>query len=70
MRWEPFLLNQFIIDFPDAKDRGIEFHYPWILFFLAFTTWEEMEDVQFLGLRGKPCLAAKYQNFWYTTNKW
>jgi hypothetical protein len=36
---------------------------------IAFTTWEELEDVQFLGLRGKPCLAAKYQNFWYMYNK-
>jgi hypothetical protein len=28
-----------------------------------------LEDEQFLGLRGNPCLATKYQNLWYTTNK-
>jgi hypothetical protein len=36
---------------------------------IAFTTWEDQEDAQFLGLRGTPCLVAKYKNFWYTNNK-
>jgi hypothetical protein len=69
MSWEPFMLNQFIIDCVDAKYKAMDFHYPWIFIFLAFITWEETEDAQFLGLRGKQCLVEKYQNFWYTTNK-
>ena len=66
----PFLLKQFLIDYVDAHNRGMEFHYPWILIFLLFTTWEDMKDAQFWGLRGKLCLATKYHNFWYTKNKW
>jgi hypothetical protein len=69
MSWVPYLLNQFLIEFSEAQDRGMEFHYPWLLILIAFTAWEEPEDAQFLGLRGKPCLVAKYHNFWYTTNK-
>jgi hypothetical protein len=53
----------------EAQDRGMEFHYSWLLILIAFTTWNEPEDAQFLGLRGKSCLATKYHNFWYTMNK-
>jgi hypothetical protein len=62
-------LNQFLLNYTEAHDRGMEFHYPWMLILILFTAWEDLEDVQFLGLRGKPCLAAKYQKLWYTSNK-
>jgi hypothetical protein len=41
----PFLLNQFLIDLHDTQDRGMEFHYPWLLIFLAFTTWETIQKL-------------------------
>jgi hypothetical protein len=66
MRWEPFLLNQFLIDCTKQEYRGMEFHYPWLIIFIAFTAWEEQEDAQFSGLRG---FAAKHYNFQYTFNK-
>jgi hypothetical protein len=47
----------------------MEFHYPWLLILISFTAWEEPEDTQFLGLRGKSCVAEKYHNFWFSTNK-
>jgi hypothetical protein len=69
MSWAPFLLNQFLIDCTEAQDKGMEFHYSWLLILIVFTVWNEPEDAQFLGLRGKSCLVAKYHNFWYTKNK-
>jgi hypothetical protein len=45
MSWVPYLLNQFLIDYTEAQDRGMEFHYPWLLILIVFTAWEEMEDV-------------------------
>jgi hypothetical protein len=63
MIWAFYLLNQFLIDCVKAHDKGMEFHYPWLLILNAFVAWEEPEDTQFLGLRGKPCLVGKYQNF-------
>jgi hypothetical protein len=69
MSWAPFLLNQFLLDYAEAQDKGMEFHYPWLLILISFTTWGEPEDAQFLGLRGKPCVVEKYHNFWFSTNK-
>jgi hypothetical protein len=63
MSWEPFLLNQFLLDCTEAQDKGMEFHYPWLLILISFTAWEEPEDAQFLGLRGKPCIVVKYPKF-------
>jgi hypothetical protein len=60
MRWAPYLLNQFLLDYAEAQDRGMELHYPWLLILIVFIAWEELEEAQFLGLQDKPCLAAKY----------
>jgi hypothetical protein len=69
MNWETFLLNQFLIDCEEAQDKGTEFHYAWLLILIALSSWREPDDTQFLGVKEKPCLAAWYQNLWYTTHK-
>ena len=69
MNWVPFLLNQFLINSMEAQDKGMEFHYSRLLILIVFIVWNELEDVQFLGLRGNPFLATKYKKLWYTTNK-
>jgi hypothetical protein len=69
MSWAPFLLNQFLLDYIEAQDKGMEFHYPWLLILISFIAWGEPEDTQFLGMRGKPCIATKYHNLWFSTNK-
>jgi hypothetical protein len=45
MRWEPFLLNWFLLDCTESKDNGMEFHYPWLLILISFIAWGELEDV-------------------------
>jgi hypothetical protein len=61
MSWASFLLNQFLIDCMEAQDKGMEFHYSWLLLLITLAAWKEPEDAQFLGMRGKSCLATKYQ---------
>jgi len=60
MSWEPFLLNQFLLDCEKSQDKGMEFHYPYLLILISFTAWAEPEVAQFLGLRGKSCIVEKY----------
>jgi hypothetical protein len=69
MNWVTFFLNQFLIDCEEAQDKGIEFHYVWLLILIALATWRELDDAQFLGEKDKACLAARYQNLWHTTHK-
>jgi len=38
-RWEPYLLNQFLIDYMDAQDNGTDFHYSWLLILITFVGW-------------------------------
>jgi hypothetical protein len=64
-----FLLNQFLIDCKEAQDKGMEFHYAWLLILIALVAWREPEDTQFLGAMKKPCLAARYVNLWHTVHK-
>lgn len=35
MRWAPFLLNQFIIDYKEVQIKGNEFHYSWTLIMIS-----------------------------------
>jgi hypothetical protein len=43
MSWAPFLLNHFLIDSVEAWDRGMEFHYSWLLIMIAFIAWNKPE---------------------------
>jgi hypothetical protein len=49
-----------LIDYEEAQDKGVEFHYTWILILIALSTWREPDDMQFLGVKDNPCLAARY----------
>jgi hypothetical protein len=35
MNWETFFLNQFLIDYEEAQDKGTAFHYAWLLILIA-----------------------------------
>ena len=69
MNWATFLLNQFFIHCEEVQDKGIEFHYAWLLILLALLSWRDLNDSNFLGVTKKPCLALQYQNLWYMTHK-
>jgi hypothetical protein len=44
MNWETFFLNQFLIDYAKAQDKGIKFHYAWLLILIALLAWREQDD--------------------------
>jgi hypothetical protein len=69
MNCATFLLNQFLIECEEAQDKGIEFHYAWLLILIALSIWREPDDTIFFGVKDKPCLAAQYHNIWHTTHK-
>jgi len=64
MRWAPLILNQFLLYCVEAQDKGMEFHYPWLLILISFTTWGDP-----LGMRGNPCIATSYHNFLFSKIK-
>jgi hypothetical protein len=47
MNWETFLVNQFQIDYREAQDRGMEFHYAWLLILIALVAWREPKTHNF-----------------------
>jgi hypothetical protein len=53
----------------EAQDKGIEFHYTWLLIFIALATWRDLKDTQFMGVSKKPFLAARYVNMWNIAQK-
>jgi hypothetical protein len=69
MNQSMFLLNQFLIDCEEVQVKGTEFHYSHFFILIAISTWRELDDSQFLGVKKKHFLSAWYKNLWYTTHK-
>jgi hypothetical protein len=44
MNWVMFLVNQFLIDYREAQDKGAKFHYTWLLIMIALVAWREPND--------------------------
>jgi hypothetical protein len=52
-----------------GTEKGIEFHYAWLLILIALTTWREPKETQFLEGMKKPFLAVRYVSLWHTVHK-
>jgi hypothetical protein len=61
--WASYLLKQFLIDCRDAQDNEIEFHYSWLIIFIALSIWKEPKFSAFLDRKGK-FYAMKYESLW------
>jgi hypothetical protein len=48
MNWDMFLVNKFLTDFTEAQEKGMEFHYAWLLILIALVSWREPNEFQFL----------------------
>jgi hypothetical protein len=48
MNWATFFVNQFLVDFTKAQEKGTKFHYAWTLILIALVTWREPDECQFL----------------------
>jgi hypothetical protein len=69
MSWAPFLLNQFLLDCAESQDKGMEFHYPWLLILISFTAWGESRGCTVLRDEREAMHSGKVPNFWFSTNK-
>ena len=50
MRWDLFLLNQFILNYREEQTKGAYFHYSWFLIIIAFEVWHTLRKyVKFLA---------------------
>jgi hypothetical protein len=69
MNWETFLVNPFLTDCKEARDKGMEFHYASLLILIALVTWREPEEKNLLEGTQDPCLAKRYVSLWHITYK-
>jgi hypothetical protein len=46
MNWTTFLVNHFLTDYREAQDKGMEFHYSWLLIFIALVSCRELKETQ------------------------
>jgi hypothetical protein len=69
MNWSTFLVNQFLMDYREAQEKGTKFHYAWLLILIALTAWREPKETQFLEGIHKPFLAVRYMSLWHTVHK-
>jgi len=59
----------FFIDCEEVQYKGFELQYSWLLILITLSSWREPNDNQFLEVKEKPFLVARYQNLWYTMHK-
>jgi hypothetical protein len=63
MNWATFLVNQFLIDCIEAQEKGMEFHYAWLLILIALVGWKEPGDYQFLKTTSRGNAVARYETY-------
>ena len=71
MRWELFLLNQFIIDCREAHQKGTKFHYSWLLTLIEMEAWNSPRHqcVQFPPAQEPDFIAPIYGEMWHIGRK-
>jgi hypothetical protein len=41
MNWATYLVNLLLQDYMEAQEKGIEFHYSWLLILIVLVEWKE-----------------------------
>jgi hypothetical protein len=44
MNWDTFVVNLFLIDCIESQEKGMQFHYSWLLILIALVGWKEPSD--------------------------
>jgi hypothetical protein len=47
------LIKLILIDCEEVKDKGIKFHYAWLLILIALSSWREPDDTHIFGSQGE-----------------
>jgi hypothetical protein len=68
MNWARFLVNQLEKYYCEAQDQGYEFHFSWLLIFIAFIAWNMLKGATFSEIEPSEPLAAKFTTLWYLSD--
>ena len=49
-KWVEYIAREFLEDVCDAQDKGIPFHYSWLLVLIALVGWREPTEAQFVDV--------------------
>ena len=63
MRKRPYRLNM------KNNEKGIEFHYAWLLILIAMVGWKELGYYQCMGTTDRGNMVMWYANLWNIPNK-
>jgi hypothetical protein len=69
MNWVDFSSQSVSAILQEEKDRGMEFHYAWLLILILIVAWRDPKDSQYLLATNKLCLVMWYVNLWHTVHK-
>ena len=61
--WCLYLLNQFMEDCISAQEHNQLFHYSWLLVLIAFVTWKESKNSEFIPVQND-YRGVRYVNLW------
>lgn len=69
MNWATFFVNQFLIDCVESREKGMEFHYVWLVILIALVAGREPDKCQFLKTSQREHAGVRYVNIWHTMHK-
>lgn len=67
MPWAHFLVEEFMIDYFEAQEKGGHFHYLWLLILIALIGWQEPQDSRFVYTFPGGCEAGFYASLWHSS---
>ena len=64
-----YISREFIVDVRDAQEKGIPFHYSWLLVLIALVGWREPTEAQFVDVPPYMPGATRYASLWISQDK-
>lgn len=69
MSWAHFLVEEFRVDFLEARERKIPFHYSWLLILIALVGWGELTNSSFVPPIPECCETVCYASLWISLSE-
>ena len=67
--WAVYIAKEFLEDVRDTLEKGIPFHYSWLLVLIALVGWKEPSEAQFVDVPPNMPGAARYASLWVSQHK-
>jgi hypothetical protein len=69
MNWATFLVSKLLQARTESQEKGVEFHYAWLLILIAMVGWKEPAFYQRMRVSGHNTYVAIYANSCHSTIK-